>query len=88
VASIYLGAGNKVFVIPFGGITFYGSGCSNNRFAQKDTSQALAKMSFESGDMEIADLSNLSERQQKILNNWIKTFEGQKKYPIVGHLGK
>ena len=30
---IYLGAGNKVFDIPFGGITFYGPGCSNNRFA-------------------------------------------------------
>ena len=45
-------------------------------------------MSFEFRDTENADLSTLTGRQQKILDNWIKTFEGQRKYPIVGHLGK
>ena len=87
-APIYLGAGNKVFDVSFGGITFYGPGCSYNRFAGKDASRALAKMSFEPEDTENTDVSDLTERQQKILDDWIKTFEGRRMYPIVGHLGK
>jgi membrane-associated progesterone receptor component len=86
--SIYVGAGNKVFDMSFGGIEFYGPGCGYNRFAGKDVSRALAKMSFETEDMANTDVSDLEAKQIKVLLDWIKTFEGRKGYPIVGRLGK
>jgi len=85
-APIYLGAGGKVFDVSFGGIGFYGAGGGYNRFAGKDASRALAKMSFEPADTENPDISNLTEKEREVLNDWVKTFEEKKLYPIVGRL--
>ena len=87
-APICVGAGDKVFDVSFGGVTFYGPGCSYHRFAGKDASRALAKMSFEPEDPQNTDVSDLTDKQRKVLDDWIKTFEGRKSYPIVGRLGK
>ena len=87
-APIYIGAGDKVFDVSFGGMTFYGPGCSYHRFAGKDASRALAKMSFDPEDAENPDVSDLTDTQRKTLVDWIKTFEERKGYPIVGRLGK
>jgi len=87
-APIYIGAGDKVFDVSFGGVTFYGPGCSYHRFAGRDASRALAKMSFEPEDTENTRISDLTEKQRKVMADWIKTFEGRKNYPIVGRLGK
>ena len=87
-APIYVGAGDKVFDVSFGGMTFYGPGCSYHRFAGKDASRALAKMSFEPEDTENTNLADLTDKQLKTLDDWIKTFEERKGYPIVGRLGK
>lgn len=85
-APIYIAAGGKVYDVSFGGVTFYGKNCSYNRFAGADASRALAKMSFDPQDVEDPDCSNLTEKEQQTLNDWIKTFHERKGYPIVGIL--
>mmetsp|Transcript_24898 Transcript_24898/g.31737 ORF Transcript_24898/g.31737 Transcript_24898/m.31737 type:complete len:165 (+) Transcript_24898:318-812(+) len=81
---IYIGAGSKVFDVSFGGVTFYGKDCSYNRFAGKNASRALAKMSFDPADTENTDTSDLTDKEKKVLDDWVKTFEERKGYPIVG----
>ena len=85
---IYLGAGKQVFDVSFGGVGFYGPGGGYNRFAGKDASRALAKMSFEPEDVENTSVDDLEDKQKKILDDWIKTFAEKKKYPVVGTLKK
>jgi len=87
-APIYVGAGDKVFDTSFGGVEFYGPGGGYNRFAGKDVSRALAKMSFEPADTENTSIDDLEDKQKKVLEDWIKTFEEKKKYPVVGRLKK
>ena len=87
-APIYLGAGDKVYDVSFGGVGFYGAKGGYNRFAGKDASRALAKMSFEPEDIENTSVEDLEEKNIKILDDWIKTFADKKKYPIVGKLKK
>ena len=85
-APIYLGVAGKVFDVSFGGIGFYGAGGGYNRFAGKDASRALAKMSFDPADTADPDVSNLTEKERKVLGDWVKTFEEKKNYPCVGRL--
>lgn len=85
---IYIGAGNKVFDASFGGVGFYGAGGGYNKFAGRDISRALAKMSFAPEDLDSSNVDDLEEKQIKVLDDWIKTFEEKKKYPIVGRLKK
>lgn len=85
---IYIGAGDKVFDASFGGVAFYGAGGGYNKFAGKDISRALAKMSFDPEDLANANVDDLEEKQIKVLDDWIKTFEEKKGYPIVGRLKK
>lgn len=85
-APIYIGAGDKVFDMSFGGVTFYGSGGPYQKFAGKDASRALAKMSLDEADLTDSSVSDLTEKQLATLNDWIKTFEEKKSYPIVGRL--
>lgn len=85
-APIYVGAAGKVFDCSFGGVTFYGQGCTYNRFAGKDASRALAKMSFDPQDVENPDISTLTDKETKVLHDWVKTFEVRKQYPVVGKI--
>jgi membrane-associated progesterone receptor component len=85
---IYLGAGNVVFDVSFGGVPMYGKGGPYNRFAGKDASRALALMSFDPKDIENTDTSDLEEKQLKVLSDWVDNFTNKKGYPIVGKLGK
>ena len=87
-APIYIGAGDKVFDVSFGGGSFYGEGGPYNKFAGKDATRALAKMSLDDEDLQTADVSDLTEKQIKTLNDWIKTFGERKQYPVVGRLDK
>lgn len=87
-APIYIGAGSKVFDASFGGVEFYGAKGGYNKFAGRDVSRALAKMSFDPADLENTSIDDLEDKQKKVLNDWIKTFEGRKGYPIVGRLEK
>ena len=45
-------------------------------------------MSFNPEDLENTNTDDLEEKQKKVLDDWIKTFEVKKGYPIVGNLGK
>lgn len=85
-APIYLGVSGKVYDVSFGGVMFYGPGGGYARFAGKNASRALAKMSFDPKDTEDPDISELTEKEKKILSDWIKTFEERKMYPCVGRL--
>jgi membrane-associated progesterone receptor component len=87
-APIYVGAGDKVFDCSFGGVEFYGAAGGYNRFAGRDVSRALAKMSFDPEDLNNTSIDDLEDKQKKVLDDWIKTFEVRKSYPIVGRLKK
>lgn len=87
-APIYVGAGTRVFDVSFGGVTFYGAGGPYAKFAGKDASRALAKMSLEDLDLETSDISDCTEKQLKTLADWIETFGERKQYPVVGTLKK
>ena len=47
-----------------------------------------AKMSFDPADLENTSIDDLEEKQINVLNDWIKSFEEKKGYPIVGRLKK
>jgi membrane-associated progesterone receptor component len=83
---IYLGAGTKVYDVSFGGVGFYGPDGGYHRFAGKNASRALAKMSFDPADVEDTSVTDLTDAQRKVLADWVKTFETRKQYPIVGRL--
>jgi membrane-associated progesterone receptor component len=85
---IYVGVGRKVFDVSFGGGAFYGPGGGYSRFAGRDVSRALAKMSFAPEDLENTTTDDLDEKQRQTLHDWVVTFEEKKKYPVVGRLQK
>jgi membrane-associated progesterone receptor component len=87
-APIYIGAGERVFDASFGGVEFYGAGGGYNKFAGRNISRALAKMSFDPDDLSNTNVDDLDEKQIKVLNDWIKTFEERKGYPVVGRIKK
>jgi hypothetical protein len=70
----------------FGGVSFYGKGCSYNGFAGRNAARALALMSLDPADAKNSDISDLTPKQIGIMNDWKKTFEERKGYPIVGKL--
>ncbi len=45
-------------------------------------------MSFNPQDLADTHTDDLTEKQMKVLDDWIKTFEVKKAYPVVGNLGK
>jgi len=85
-APIYVAAKGKVYDMSFGGVTFYGKECPYNIFAGHDATRALAKMSLDLKEVENSDISDLTEKEIQVLNDWIKTFEERKGYPIAGML--
>jgi len=85
---IYLGAGDVVFDVSFGGVPMYGKGGPYNRFAGKNASRALALMSFDPKDIENTDTTDLEEKQIKVLRDWVDNFKNKKGYPVVGKLSK
>jgi membrane-associated progesterone receptor component len=85
---IYVGVGNKVFDVSFGGVDFYGPKGGYNLFAGRDVSRALAKMSFAPEDTENTKTDDLNEKQKNDLHDWIVTFQEKKKYPVMGVLEK
>jgi membrane-associated progesterone receptor component len=87
-APIYVGAGDNVYDMSFGGVTFYGPGGPYQKFAGKNASRALATMSLEDSALETGNVSDLTEKQINTLNDWIKTFSERKQYPVVGTLQK
>ena len=63
---------------------FYGEGGSYHKFAGKDASRALGKSSLEPADIENSDLSDLTEEEKKVLDDWFKKYTS--KYEKVGRL--
>ena len=83
---LYVGAKGKVFDVSFGGVSFYGEGCPYNLFVGVDASRALALMSLDKNVASNPDVSDLTEKQIKTLDDWVTTFEERKMYPVVGRL--
>jgi len=86
IPSIYVGAGDYVFDVSYGGCGFYKDGCSYHMFAGKDASVALGKMSFEERDIN-GEVEGMEEGEKKVLRDWIRTFRDKKEYPVVGRTG-
>jgi len=84
IPPIYVGVAGKVFDCSFGGASFYGADGGYNMFAGKEVSKSLAKMSFNEEDQNNLDFSDVTDKQKKVLEDWLSTFEEKKKYPIVG----
>ena len=87
-APIYVAAKGKVYDMSFGGVTFYGPGGPYSKFAGRDASRALAKMSLDEADLDNPRIDDLTEKEIKILDDWVKKFEQAKGYPVVGKLKK
>jgi membrane-associated progesterone receptor component len=85
-AEHLIGVRGNVYDVGFGGVGFYGAGCSYHLFCGKDASRALAKMSFKPEDVDRGwpDLGDLDEKEVKILDDWEKLFA--RKYPVVARL--
>jgi membrane-associated progesterone receptor component len=83
---IYIGLGEYVYDVSFGGVGFYGPGGPYHRFAGTIATRSLAKMSFDAEHMNNRDTSDLTDKEKKILDDWITTFAKKKKYPVVGKL--
>ena len=87
-ASILLALRGVVYDVSFGGYDMYCDGSGYHVFAGKDASRAFAKMSLKEEDTNSSDLSDLTETQQKTLDDWIEKFEKKKKYPVVGKISQ
>jgi len=83
-APILIGINGKVIDVSFGGIEMYGVGGPYHLFAGKDSSRALAKMSFAPEDVNSTEVSDLDGSQKQVLLDWEKRFLNVKKYPVVG----
>lgn len=85
-SEILVAVKGNVYDVSYGGTEHYGPGGSYHLFAGIDASRALAKMSFDSSDVNSSDLSDLTEEQLKILDDWEAKFQMKKRYPIIGRL--
>lgn len=74
----------KVFDVSYGGVHMYGAGQAYHIFAGIDASRALAMMSFDAEHVNSRDLSDLTESQLKVLDDWETKYLEDKKYPVVG----
>ena len=88
IAPIYVGADGLVFDVSFGGGMFYGPNGAYEKFAGRDASRALARMSLDEADLESTSLDDCTEKQIQTMKDWAKTFRERKGYPIVGRLAK
>jgi membrane-associated progesterone receptor component len=84
--EILLAVKGNVYDVSYGGTEHYGPGGSYHLFAGIDASRALAKMSFDAEDVNSSDLSDLTEEQLKILDDWEEKFQKKRLYPLVGRL--
>lgn len=84
---IYLGVRDRVFDVSFGGSEFYSRGGEYHLLAGRDASRVLARMSMDPEDVEgLLDYQNLTEREKKNLDDWVKRLGEGKGYPVVGWL--
>ena len=81
---ILLSINRKILDVSFGGQEMYGPGGGYHIFAGIDCSKALAKMKFDEELWNDTDLSELSEEERKVLDEWDKKLCS--KYPQVGVL--
>jgi membrane-associated progesterone receptor component len=86
-SSILIALRGVVYDVSFGGYEMYCEGAGYHVFAGKDASRCFALMSLKEEDSLSSDLSDLTETQQKTLDDWIKKFD-KKKYPVVGKISQ
>lgn len=77
-----------VYDVSFGGHEMYCEGSGYHVFAGKEASRSLALMSLKEEDSLSTDLSDLTETQQKTLDDWALKFSEKKKYPVVGKISQ
>ena len=85
-APIYVAVCGDVFDVSYGGKDMYSEDSPYFIFTGIDASRALAKMSFKPEDLQNTDLSDLSDAERKVLEDWHTKFAQSRRYPIVGKL--
>jgi membrane-associated progesterone receptor component len=58
--------------------------CRYNCFAGREASRAMAKLSFEEGELSNPNVDDLGPFERDTLDNWIDKFKNYRGYPIVG----
>lgn len=87
-SPILVGVKGSVYDVSYGGYEMYSEGSGYHVFAGKEASRSLALMSLKEEDSLSTDLSDLTETQQKTLDDWEKKFAEVRKYPVVGRIAK
>jgi membrane-associated progesterone receptor component len=87
-APIYVAINDKIYDVSYGGKEMYGMGGPYHKFAGKNCTRALAKMSLDQSDIDNDSIAELTEEQKKTLKDWEDKFLSKKKYPVVGTLIK
>eukprot|EP00640_Fibrocapsa_japonica_P002373 CAMPEP_0113938032 /NCGR_PEP_ID=MMETSP1339-20121228/4470_1 /TAXON_ID=94617 /ORGANISM="Fibrocapsa japonica" /LENGTH=278 /DNA_ID=CAMNT_0000940963 /DNA_START=93 /DNA_END=929 /DNA_ORIENTATION=+ /assembly_acc=CAM_ASM_000762 len=87
-APILIAVKGTVFDMSFGGVGFYGPGGPYHVMAGRDASRSLAKMSLDVNDVESPDISDLNDKEKKVLDDWFTRFLEVRKYPVCGKLVK
>lgn len=85
-APVLVSVRGDVYDVSFGGWELYGPEGPYAKFAGKDVSRALAKMSFEPDDIDSSDISSLTEQEAKVLSDWVTKLRDARRYPVVGRL--
>ena len=81
---IYIAVKKIIFDVSYGGFHNYGPEGNYHLFAGHDASRSLALLSVEPIDLENPDISDLTDEQLNIVEDWIQQYKV--KYPIIGTL--
>ena len=85
---IYVGINGKVVDVSYGGYEFYypGKDKNYNIFAGKDATVALATMKATEEAAALTDVTDLTEEERKVADDWEALFINKKMYPVVGRV--
>lgn len=81
--SIYIGLCGEVFDVTAAS-DFYGEGSCYHCFAGRDSTRAMAKLSFEEEDLANPCVDDLGPFERSNLTDWYEKFKYYKCYPVMG----
>jgi membrane-associated progesterone receptor component len=83
---IYVSLLSEVFDVSESSDYLFGPGGKYHALAGKDASRALATNTLSDASINNLDLSDLTDQQLQVLNDWVTRFRDENKFPIVGRL--
>ena len=83
--SLYVGLCREVFDVTEAA-SFYGPGNSYNCFAGRESTRAMAKLSFEEEDLSSLREDDFGGFEKQTLEDWYQKFKYYKNYPVMGRV--